>query len=292
MGDRQAAVERARRRLTEAGVLDAEGDLEELVRRFLLPPRQDVAEAEFETAVAERCDRVPLGHITGTAEFGGVTFVVGSGAFVPRRHTTPLLEWACSEAVLPADGRVLDLCAGVGTLGIALSRRRPDAAVTCVEYDGTALQYLRRNIARNAGEPGRVSVETADLSRAGCLAHHDGRTDLVLANPPFVASGIDLLPEYRDHHPPAAIYSDGDGLDMVRSVVAHAESALRATGRLGLEHDHRGGQPEAVRNLLAERGWSDVRTMADSEGAPRLTLARRPGTVPASAPNSRTQDAR
>lgn len=277
MGDREMTVERAREMLTEAGVPDVEGDLEALVHRFLQPPPPQEAEAGFVTAVAERCARVPLGHITGTAEFGGVTFTVGSGAFVPRRHTTPLLEWSVTEEVLPPGGRVLDLFAGVGTLGVAISRRRPDTTVTCVEFDSTALQYLRRNIARNAAQLGTVAVEPADLSRAGCLASHDGRTDLVLANPPFVADGIELLPEYRDHHPPAAIYSAGDGMGMVRAVVVHAESALRRTGRLGLEHDHRGGQPEAVRKLLTDRGWTGVRTMADSEGAPRLTIAERPG---------------
>ncbi|MGV9563458.1 N5-glutamine methyltransferase family protein [Streptomyces sp. NPDC003480] len=268
----EATLRRARERLTEAGVWDVEGDLSALVDRFLHRAEPVGAHAEFEAAVAERCARIPLGHITGSVVFDGLGFVVGSGVFVPRSQSTALVEWAAGDEVLPPGGRVLDLCSGVGALGIALARRRPDATVTCVERDETAVQYLRRNVARHAEATRKVTVEVRDLLIPDCLADEAARVDLVIANPPYVPPDVGLLPEWSVHHPRAAVYSGLDGLDLIRAILRHATTVLRPEGRLALEHDEE--QPVAVQKLLAAEGFSEVTTLPDSDGDPRITVAR------------------
>lgn len=268
----EAVLGQARERLAAAGVWDVDGDLSALVDRFLVRSDPDAALAEFETAVAERCDRIPLGHITGSVLFDGLQFAVGSGAFVPRSPSTALVEWAAGDDVLPPGGRVLDLCSGVGALGIALAARRPDATVTCVERDDTAVQYLRRNVARHAKATSEVTVEVKDLLDPRCLDERAGGVDLVLANPPYVPPDVRLLPEWSVHHPRAAVYSGQDGLDLIRAVVGHATTVLRPGGRLALEHDDE--QPAVVRELLAAEGFSEATTLSDSDGDPRITVAR------------------
>ncbi|MEU6479366.1 HemK/PrmC family methyltransferase [Streptomyces sp. NPDC047017] len=262
----------ARERLAAAGVWDVEGDLSALADRFLVRADPEAARAEFEAALAERCARVPLGHITGSVVFDGLVFAVGSGVFVPRSQSTALIEWAAGKDVLPPGGRALDLCSGVGALGIALAARRPDTSVTCVERDDTAVQYLRRNAARHAGAAPGVTVEVKDLLVPGCLDELAGGVDLVLANPPYVPPGVRLLPEWSVHHPKAAVYSGEDGLDLIRAVVGHAGAVLRPGGRLALEHDE--AQPALVRELLAAGGFSEATTLSDSAGDPRITVAR------------------
>ncbi|MFF9203234.1 N5-glutamine methyltransferase family protein [Streptomyces sp. NPDC014986] len=262
----------ARARLTEAGVWDVEGDLAALRERFLAV-ETPAALARFETAVAERCRRIPLGHITGSTEFDGLELVVGSGVFVPRRESTTLVARVAEDTTLPYRGTVLDLCSGVGALGLALSRRRPDAAVTCVERDDTCLQYLRRNVARNEAVLGGVTVLAADLTAPGCLDAYRGRTDLVMANPPYVAPDVRLLPEWSEHQPRAAVYSGADGLDLIRRIAVLAAAALRPGGRLALEHDR--AQPEQVRELLHGHAFEEITTCVDTAGEPRITVARR-----------------
>ncbi|MFF1545113.1 N5-glutamine methyltransferase family protein [Streptomyces sp. NPDC058291] len=262
----------ARARLAEAGVWDVEGDLAALRERFLTEDAP-AAVARFEAAVAERCRRIPLGHIVGSVEFDGLELVVGSGVFVPRHESTALVAWAARDTTLPHGGVVLDLCSGVGALGLALARRRPDARVTCVERDDTCLQYLRRNAARNEAVLGPVTVHAADLTTAGCLDAYADGADLVVANPPYVSPDVRLLPEWSEHQPRAAVYSGADGLDLIRRIVVLAAAALRPGGRLALEHDR--AQPGQVRELLHGDAFDDVTTFVDTAGEPRITVARR-----------------
>lgn len=264
--------ERARALLSDAGVWDVEGDLASLEKRFLGHGEpSDIA--RFETAVAERCRRIPLGHIVGAVEFDGMELVVGSGVFVPRQESTALVAWAADETVLPRAGTALDLCSGVGALGLALSRRRPDAAVVCVERDATCLQYLHRNLARHQEDLGEVTVQATDLLEENCLAAHRGRTDLLVANPPYVPPDLKLLPEWSVHQPWDAVYSGADGLDLIRRITVLAADSLRPGGWIALEHDR--AQPGAVASLLNDGPFDGITTYDDTAGEPRITVARR-----------------
>ncbi|MFI9640496.1 N5-glutamine methyltransferase family protein [Micromonospora sp. NPDC051925] len=265
-------LDQARRELTEAGLWDVDGDVAALAERFLGHAPRPVRVAEFTAAVAERRARIPLGHLTGTTTFDGLRLVVGSGAFIPRTESVALVEWAAQPDVLPTAGTVLDLCSGVGAIGLALARRRPDATVCCVERDDTALQYLRRNATRLADVTGAVGVLTVDLTEPGCLDAYEAATDLIVANPPYVPPSLRLLPEWADHHPRDAIYSGPDGLDLIRRIAALSATTLRPGGWLGVEHDR--AQPGAVRQILTEHGFTDIVTLTDSAGETRLSVAR------------------
>ncbi|MEU6479733.1 HemK/PrmC family methyltransferase [Streptomyces sp. NPDC047017] len=268
----RTARERARARLTEAGVPNVEGDLNALQERFP-PDASPHALARFETAVAERCRRIPLGHLIGSVPFDGLELVVGTGVFIPRHESTSVVEWAASTTTLPYGGTALDLCSGVGALGLALSRRRPDVTVTCVERDHTCLQYLARNAARNESVLGPVTVRAADLTEPGCLDAHLGTTDLVMANPPFISPLWRLPPEWSRHQPPTAIYSGADGLHLIRRIIELAITVLRPGGRLAIEHDK--AQPPQVNALLHGDLFAEVTTLPDTAGEPRITTARR-----------------
>jgi release factor glutamine methyltransferase len=276
----EQVIHQARERLAEAGVWDVVGDVNALVDRFLTRAEPSAAVVEFQQAIAERGARIPLGHITGSVIFDGLPLVVGSGVFVPRAESVALVEWATDTEVLPQGGRVLDVCSGVGALGIAVSRRRPDVAVVCVERDDTAVQYLRRNVARQAHVTGQVEIDVADLLSPNCLAAYEGEVNLIMANPPYVAPHVRLLPEWSEHQPKAAIYSGEDGLDLIRRITTLAADVLCPGGWLAFEHDR--AQPAAVRQILVARGFSDVSTFADSAGESRVTVARNADHKPTS----------
>lgn len=81
------------------------------------------------------------------------------------------------------EARVLDLFAGVGTMGLeaaSLGARE----VVCVERDRTVLGYLRRNI-ESLGCGDRVTVLVGDALASGTLARAGGVFDLVFMDPPY-----------------------------------------------------------------------------------------------------------
>lgn len=268
-------VERDRRlravteRLSAAGVWDPEGDAARLVCRFFGPEDQAAAEAELEMAVGERERRVPIEHIVGSAFIDGAPFVVGSGAFIPRAESGPVIDIAADRGVLPEGGTVVDLCAGVGTLGLAIARRRPDARVVLVERDEVPVRYLHRNADRLTSGS-LLTIVDADLLQLDVTTL--GTADVVVANPPYVPPGLVLLPEWSEHQPKDALYGGEDGLVLVRRVIEIARDVLREGGRVVLEHDR--AQPDVVRALLTQAGFTDVRAGVDGAGETRITQAR------------------
>ena len=81
--------------------------------------------------------------------------------------------------------RLLDLGAGVGSVGLMALQRMPDRArLTSVERQPVSAALLRRTVAYNNLDR-RVDVRAGDL-RDPRLLEPDARFDLILANPPYL----------------------------------------------------------------------------------------------------------
>lgn len=257
-------IDEAREMLGQSGVWDAEGDLQCLVDRYLQRRCPERARREFLLAVQERCRRVPLAHITGAVEFDELSLAVGTGVFIPRTHSRIIHHWL-DEGVIARHARVLDLCAGTGAIGLAIARRRPDLQVTCVEFDAIAFQYLQRNVQRLASEGLRVDALEADISDGRALVPWQGQVALIVANPPYVPDDLELLPEWADHHPKVSVFSGGDGLALIRSIITQSTTLLHSDGWLVLEHAE--DQAEAVKALFVQARLQDVETRIDNQAS-------------------------
>lgn len=92
---------------------------------------------------------------------------------------------AGADAVLLAaaggGGRVLDAGAGVGTVGLCLAWRRPDARVTLLERAPDLAALADANM-RGNGLADRVEIVVGDIRDRPVPMHH---FDAVLCNPPF-----------------------------------------------------------------------------------------------------------
>ncbi|MDD7941654.1 peptide chain release factor N(5)-glutamine methyltransferase [Actinomycetospora lutea] len=262
-------------RLADAGVASPRADAEQLVAHVLGVPRGRLLladppedESALEDLVTRRAAREPLQHLLGTAVLGPVEVAVGPGVFVPRPETEVLLEWALGR---PA-AVVVDLCTGTGALALAIARGRPDAAMHAVEVDPGALTWTRRNLAGS-----RVVLHEADVTAPGVLTELDGAVDLVVCNPPYVPEGPAVPPEV-DADPHGAVFAGADGLAVIRPVAALAHRLLRPGGAVGVEHDD--SHPAAVRDVLTAAGFTEVTTLPDLAGRPRVATGRRTAARP------------
>lgn len=193
--------------------------------------------------------RKPAAYLTRRAYIQGVRFRVDERAIVPRSFIGELLfSDHFGEGGMLIDepdsvGRVLDLCTGSGCLAILAATRFRRAAVDAADLSPAALELARINVGEH-GLQDRVSLLEGDL-----FAPVAGRRyDLIVANPPYVgaAAMAALPPEYR-HEPALALAGGGDGLDLVRRILAAAAAHLEpdgsllceiGTGRFILERDY------------------------------------------------------
>jgi ribosomal protein L3 glutamine methyltransferase len=205
-------------------------DLPAAYRDCRLTPAERVAVTDLiERRVGER---VPAAYLTGRAWFAGLQFDVSPAVLVPRSPVAELVEagfepWIDGERV----GRVLDLCAGSGCIGIAAAAFLPDADVDLVDISPAALAVARRNVERHGVED-RVRVLESDLFDA--LQGH--RYDVIVSNPPYVSwAELQSLPQEYRREPELGLLGGDDGLDLAVRILREAGRHLTDGGILILE---------------------------------------------------------
>jgi release factor glutamine methyltransferase len=239
-------------------------------RAWLLAHDTDLLDAAIGPAFLALCARrrtgEPVAYLVGEKEFHGLALRVDHRVLVPRPDTETLVDWALDCLRPLAAPRVLDLGTGSGAIALAIARARRDAQVSAVDASADALAVARGN-AERLGLP--VRFAQADWL-AGAASDHD----LIVSNPPYIAAGDAHLPALR-HEPQQALVAGRDGLDDIRRIVQAAPAHLRAGGWLLLEHGH--DQAEAVRALLAGRGFAEVQSRDDLAGIARCSGGKWPG---------------
>ena len=148
-----------------------------------------------------------------------------------------------AAAVAGATGLLIDVGAGVGSVGLAVALRAPQLRVALVEADPATAELARQNIALN-GFSARMRVHEADVMhpasrRAAGLA--DGQADIVVNNPPFYQAGqVRASPLARQ----AAAHVLAQG-ELPRWIAA-CLALLRPGGTFAMIH-----RPEALAEILA-----------------------------------------
>lgn len=217
--------------------------------------------------VERRAQGEPLAYLVGEKEFHGLALHVDARVLVPRPETELLVDWAleCLQQAAGAPARVIDLGTGSGAIAIALKSKVPTAEVTATDLSDGALAVAQVN-ARRHGLDLRFATGRWWEAVAG------SRFSLAVSNPPYIA-GTDPHLDALRHEPQSALTPGASGLEALSEIVEGAAARLDPDGWLLLEHGH--DQAEAVREMLARRGFAAIETRRDLAGVPRCTGGRR-----------------
>lgn len=222
---------------------------------------------EFEKLVAKRVQGTPVAYLLGSQEFWSLPLKVSNSTLIPRPDTECLVEQAL-ELPLPDTARVIDLGTGTGAIALALKSERPDWDVSACDLMDEAVTLARLN-ARQL----QLAVSVTQSHWFAQLPA--GHFDLIVSNPPYVASGDDHLDEGDVRFEPAsALVSGADGLDDIRLIIKTAPAWLNAEGWLLLEHGF--DQAKAVQGLFVSQGFVGVESRKDYGGNDRMTLGQWP----------------
>lgn len=225
----------------------------------------DMVPPGFAALVARRLGHEPVAYITGMRGFWSLDIAVGPGALVPRADSETLIEAAVAYFAGRAPATILDLGTGPGTLLLAALDHWPAAVGLGIDASPRALDLARANAERLDLAPRATFV-------SGDWAHGiEQRFDLILANPPYIATGEVLPREVAEHEPPEALYGGADGLDAYRVIAPQLGTRLAPGGVAILEIGST--QAEPVTALLAAQGLS-VELRRDLGGRPRVLIAR------------------
>ena len=179
--------------------------------------------------------RKPLAYILGEAWLMDVPFFCSEQSIVPRSWIAELIVDGSLESWLPADGNVLDLCTGNGSLAILLALSCPDIHVSACDISLPALSVAARNVDRH-GLNSQVELFDGDLWDALPEPNEDNLFDLIICNPPYVnATSMSTLPAEYHAEPELALAGGDDGMDLIRRIIAQAPDYLSERGAILIE---------------------------------------------------------
>lgn len=246
--------------LDHAGLIAADGDA------------LDAAQEQAVAAVTRRrLKREPVARIVGRKEFWSLPLEIDATTLVPRPET----ETVVAAALAAIDQRrprsmplrLLDIGTGSGALILALLSELPSASGIGTDVSSGALAVARRN------------AHHLDLQRAMFVACNmadalRGSFDLIVSNPPYVASAdiAGLDPEVRDFEPHAALDGGADGLAAYRALAATAPALLAPGGALVVELGV--GQTAPVGALFGGAGLAVSSPYDDLNRVPRALVAK------------------
>ncbi len=218
---------------------------------------------------ARRLAHEPVARIVGRKEFWGLEFRVTPATLVPRPETETLVEAAL--AAIPDRSpalRIADFGTGTGALLLALLSEFPNAVGIGTDISVCALAVARDNAIR-LGAGSRAYFAACDYGSA-----LRGPFDLIISNPPYIASGdmAGLDPEVRNYDPRLALDGGASGLEAYRAVVAHAGCLLAPKGILLVELG--AGQASSVADLMRRGGIVPDAPKPDLSGHFRALLGR------------------
>jgi len=127
-------------------------------------------------------------------------------------------------------GKVLDICTGGGSIGIATALLWPDCEVDLADISPDALDLAKKNIALH-GLGNRVRTIQSNL-----FDDIDSHYELILANPPYVAvQEYEELPAEFANEPSLGLISADNGLRIPLKILRDSVDYLSAGGLLVME---------------------------------------------------------
>ena len=179
---------------------------------LVLAPDLDGGERErLAELVTRREAGEPLQYLEGTVDFGPLTLKIDRRALIPRPETERVWEEAVVSLHRAGPGTVIvDLGTGSGCLALALKHTFPEARVIGVDISAAALSLAKENGAETG-----LEVEWLEGDMFDALPGElEGRVDLIVSNPPYVADGDRHPADGRDHAPGVALFPGPGGTEM------------------------------------------------------------------------------
>jgi release factor glutamine methyltransferase len=204
------------KRLQTAGIDTARLDvlvlLEDVLERgranLLAHPEDVIPVSELallNTYITQRGKHIPLAYIRGHAPFYGRDFMVDEHVLVPRPETESMIE--ILKTLQVSQPHIVDVGCGSGCIGISAALEIPEAHVTLLDIDESALAVAKRNAEK-------LQADVA-FTQSNLLEGYDQPVDIALANLPYVPDEYPIN-EAAKHEPSLALFAGNDGLDLYR----------------------------------------------------------------------------
>lgn len=269
MQDAQNQLEK----ISDSPALDAELLLAHCLdknRSYLFTwPENTLDEAQttcFNSLIKKRLTDYPVAYLLGTKAFWTLNLIVTPDVLIPRPETELLVEVALDKISDIKTPKILDLGTGTGAIALALASERSDAQITACDYSSEALKIAKLN-AENHGLSGQVT-----FIKSNWFSNIEGKFDLIVSNPPYIAENDPHLSQTIRHEPQQALVAQNAGMSDIEVLIKNCGVHLKNKSWVIIEH----GYDQGTRTLESfnKHGFVNAETRLDISRNPRLSLAQ------------------
>lgn len=230
----------------------------------------------------------PVQYLVGEGWFYGLPMHVSPAVLIPRPCTETLVEQVLLHArAEPGFGgkagegvRFADVCAGSGSIAIALLKQLAKATGLATDISGAALEVCRKNAERHKVAD-RLEILEGDLL-APLEGHAAGGVHglhYLVSNPPYIPDSEWNDPammgrNVKGYEPEGALRGGPDGLTFVRPLIERGPGLLRAKGLIAIEVAAATAR-EAAARMREHPMLEGVRIVKDLEGLERVVIGAR-----------------
>lgn len=219
----------------------------------------------------------PIQYVLGEWDFRTLTLKCDRRALIPRPETeelvTRVLGYLNTEIQRRRGGLIVDVGTGTGAIVLSLAKEfRGEAAFLGTDVSEDAIALAKENAVR-CGLADRVKFAVADglddFDEPQCV-------DVIVSNPPYIETAVceTLDPRVKDFEPRLALDGGTSGLDFYERYLSDAVNLLKPGGAVFFEIGE--NQGEAVRQLMFDCGFNDIRIEKDYAGHDRYAMAVMP----------------
>lgn len=216
------------------------------------------------------CERLtsgePLAYIIGHTPFLNTTIHLTSHPLIPRPETEYWTEHVIREisACDKASGRILDLCAGSGCIGVAILKALPQSTVDFVEIDTAHHPTIHKDIEEND-----IAISRTQIFGGNLFENVASTYDYILTNPPYIDAHLNRTEmSVIANEPALALWGGADGMEVISKILETSPQHLTENGVLYIEHEPE--QVEAIHEQ-GKRYFHEAETFVDQFGVSRFT---------------------
>lgn len=228
-----------------------------------------IEEIEFMNLINERKEKKPIKYIVKNAEFMGLDFYVEEGVLIPRGDTEVLVEEVLKNISQDKEIRVCDLCCGSGAIGISIAALRENVKVDLIDYYEIPEKITKKNINTHNLKERAIFIKSDLLSE---VIKKEKKYDILVSNPPYIEDSVieTLMDDVKNYEPHTALAGGEEGMDFYKRIVDESINVLEKDGILAFEIGHDQGQK--VKNLMVNKGYSNVKVIKDLAGLDRVII--------------------
>ncbi len=227
-----------------------------------------------------RATGTPLALLLGYTEFMGIELIAEEGVLAAREETQTL-GWTAVKllrdiiASRPNEElRIIDMGCGAGNLTCGIATAVPTVKIFASDVTQECVGLSRKNIEKHAFG-NRVTLTCGDLFEPLTSYALDGTIDMIVSNPPYIATGT--LSGDRaillEHEPREAFDGGPYGLTIHQRIIKEAPKLLKPGGWLLFEFGL--GQDRQLKILLERsRAFQSVEFVSNELGQLRVVKAK------------------